>query len=154
METLAANLPHLNASLNLLATVLLLAGGYTAHHGKYDLHRRLMTICFIVSSVFLGCYLLHKYALYETTGAANKSFPRDPAVASDTARYVYFTILLTHLALAMTVPPLAIWAIVLGYRDRRAAHRRVVKFTWPIWLYVSITGVVVYLMLYQIYVVP
>ncbi len=153
METLAANLPHVNASLNLLATILLIAGSITAHRGRYDLHKRIMITCFAVSVVFLGCYLMHKYALFQTTGAANKPFPRDPSVAPDAARYAYFAILITHLILAITVPPLAIWSIILGYRDRRAAHRKVVKFAWPIWLYVSVTGVIVYLMLYQIYVV-
>ena len=151
MDSLAANLPHLNASLNVLATILLLIGGYLAKQGKYDSHRRVMILCFVVSSVFLGCYLLHKFALWETTGQANKPFPRDPAIASVAARYTYFTILLTHLILAITVPFLAIAAIVAGLRDRRTAHRQIVRWAWPIWLYVSITGVLVYAMLYHLY---
>lgn len=78
----------------------------------------------------------------------------DPAVASSTARSVYFLASGTHIPLAVLVPGLAIWAAVLGYKDRRKSHLRVVRFAYPVWLYVSVTGVIVYAMLYQIYVPP
>ena len=154
MEWLAENLPHATASLNALATLLLLAALVMIKQGKIKAHRNLMLIALLVSSVFLGLYLFHKVALYQTTGAYNKVFPRDPSVASSTARTAYLVVLGTHVPLAMTVPVLAIWAAVLGLKDRREAHRRLVRFAFPIWLYVSVTGVVVYLMLYQIYRVP
>jgi uncharacterized membrane protein YozB (DUF420 family) len=154
MEWLAGNLPHVTASLNGVATVLLLVALWEIKRGQIRRHRNLMLSALVVSTVFLACYLLHKVALYETTGSYNKVFPRDPEVASATARTVYFLVLLTHVPLAMTVPVLAIWAAALGLKDKRAAHRKLVRFAYPIWLYVSVTGVVVYLMLYQIYVPP
>lgn len=151
MEWLAANLPHATASLNAAATVLLILALGMIRRGRIVAHRNLMLSALAVSTVFLGLYVLHKVALFETTGSYNKSFPRDPAIASSTARTVYLAVLATHIPLAMTVPVLAVWAAVLGLLDRRAAHRRLVRFAYPIWLYVSVTGVIVYFMLYQMY---
>lgn len=152
MEWLAVNLPHATASLNAAATVLLIIALGMIRQGRVTAHRNLMLSALAVSSIFLGLYLLHKFALFETTGSYNKPFPVDPAIASSTARTAYLAVLVTHIPLAMTVPVLALWAAVLGFKDRRAAHRRLVRFAYPIWLYVSVTGVIVYLMLYQIYV--
>lgn len=151
METLAANLPHVTASLNGLAIALLLLAVWQIKRGNITAHRNLMLTALGVSTLFLALYLLHKVALYQTTGVYNKPFPRDPQVASATVRNLYFLLLATHVPLAMTVPVLALWAAVLGIKDRRAAHRRLVRWTFPIWLYVSVTGVLVYLMLYQLY---
>ncbi len=152
METLAANLPHATASLNALAIVLLLVAVIKVKAGKVRAHRNLMLTALAVSILFLGLYLLHKFALLQTTGSTNKPFPRDPEVASATARWVYFTVLFTHIPLAVTVPVLAIVAAWQGLRNRRQAHKRLVRWALPIWLYVSVTGVIVYMMLYQIYV--
>lgn len=149
MEWLAANLPHATASLNALATMLLVAALLMIQQGRITAHRNLMLTTLAVSSLFLGLYLLHKYALFETTGSYNKRFPSG---ASSTARAVYFSVLITHVPLAALIPVLAVWAAVLGLKDRRSAHRRLVRVAYPIWLYVSLSGVVVYLMLYQIYV--
>jgi putative membrane protein len=154
MDWMAQNLPHATASLNATATVLLLLALAMIKQGKVAAHRNLMLTALVVSSAFLGLYLLHKVALFQTTGSYNKPFPRDPEIASATARTIYFCVLATHVPLAITVPFLAIWSAVLGIKDRREAHRRVVKFAFPVWLYVSVTGVVVYLMLYQIYKAP
>lgn len=151
MGWLAENLPHMTASLNAIATVLLIVALMKVKQGKLVAHRNLMLSALVVSCLFLGLYLLHKVALYQTTGMTNKPFPRDPEVASSMARTIYFIILGTHVPLAITVPVLAIWAAVLGLKDRREAHKRVVRWGFPIWLYVSVTGVLVYLMLYQIY---
>jgi uncharacterized membrane protein YozB (DUF420 family) len=152
-ERLAELLPHLNASLNGLAAILLVVGFFLIKSGREQAHRRVMITCFAVSCLFLACYLLHKWALFETTGVPNKAFPRDESIAPATARIVYFMILATHLLGAILVPPLAIAAIVFGLRNQRAAHRRVVAWALPIWLYVSITGIIVYWMLYQAYAV-
>ena len=152
MEWLAANLPHATASLNAIATVMLIAALAAIRGGRVRAHRNLMLGALAVSSLFLGLYVLHKFALFETTGSYNKTFPRDPSIASSTARAAYLLVLATHIPLAATVPVLAVWASVLGLKNRRAAHRRVTRFAYPIWLYVSVTGVIVYLMLYQIYV--
>jgi uncharacterized membrane protein YozB (DUF420 family) len=154
MEWLSENLPHATASLNALATVLLVVALIQIKRGRVTAHRNLMFAALATSTVFLGLYLLHKVALFQVTGSYNKLFPKDPEVASSTARAVYLLVLGTHIPLAITVPVLAIWAAVLGLKDKRQAHRRLVRFAYPIWMYVSVTGVVVYLMLYQIYVPP
>ncbi|MGV3485337.1 MAG: DUF420 domain-containing protein [Planctomycetaceae bacterium] len=153
-EFLAGNLPHATAALNATATVLLIIGLVRIKHGQARKHKNVMLTAFLVSMLFLACYLLHKVALYETTGSFNKKFPRDPAVASEAARYTYFAILFTHLPLAIAVPFLALRSIHLAIKGRIVAHKKLVRWTFPIWIYVSITGVLVYLMLYQLYPSP
>ncbi len=142
MTLMVSLLPHLNATLNLLATVLLVYGGYLIRRRQEDAHRRVMLACFGVSCLFLISYLTY-HAL-----AGHRSFS---ATAPSAVRLFYFVILISHILLAALVPVLAIVAIYLGFRDKRLAHRRVVRWAYPIWLYVSITGVVVYIMLYQLY---
>ena len=149
---LAENLPHATATLNLTATVLLALGLVNIRRGKARQHKKFMLWALGVSGLFLLLYLFHKLALYQATGEPNKRFPTDPAVASDAARYTYFGILLTHLLLAMTVPFLALRAVYLAMKGRIIAHKKLVKYAYPIWMYVSVTGVLVYLMLYQIYI--
>ena len=101
-----------------------------------------MIACFAVSVIFLASYLVYH------ANAGSKPFPKS---APPAARIFYFSILLPHVLLAATVPFLAVATIYLGLRDRRTAHRRLAKWTFPIWLFVSITGVLVYLMLYQFF---
>ena len=148
---LAENLPHATASLNLVASALLLFALISIRRGKVKRHKNLMLTALGVSALFLSLYLFHKLALYQATGEPNKRFPTDPEVASPLARNVYLMILLTHLLLAMTVPFLVLRAVYLAMKGRIVAHKRLVKFAYPIWIYVSVTGVVVYLMLYQVY---
>ena len=136
-------LPHVNASLNAVATLLLMAGYVLIRQRREAAHRRVMLACFGVSVLFLICY-----STYHIVGQLSVPFPKYPPPA---IRYGYFVILISHIVLAATVPFLAIASIVLGLRERRLAHRRLSRWTFPIWLYVSITGVIVYLMLYQIY---
>jgi uncharacterized membrane protein YozB (DUF420 family) len=135
-------LPHLNAALNALATLLLLVGYRRIRLGHERSHRNVMLSCFFVSIVFLASYTLYHVR------AGHVVFP---AYAPAVVRWSYRLILMSHIVLAATVPFLAIATIGLGLTDRRQAHRRIARWTFPIWLYVSITGVVVYLMLYQIY---
>lgn len=153
-EFLANQLPHVTASLNAAAILLLIIGLIRIKNGQARRHKTVMLTALAVSIAFLACYLLHKVALYETTGSFNKKFSRDPAVASDAARYTYFGILSTHLPLAMLVPFLALRAVYLAMKGRIVAHKRLVRWTFPIWMYVSVTGVLVYLMLYQLYPSP
>lgn len=153
-QFLADNLPHLTAALNATATVLLVIGLIRIRQGRPKLHKKMMLAALFVSGLFLLLYLFHKVALYQATGEPNKRFPSDPSVAPPAARYTYFAILGTHLLLAMAVPFLALRAVYLAWKGRIVAHKRLVKFAYPIWMYVSITGVLVYLMLYQIYAVP
>lgn len=150
-EFLAGNLPHATATLNLIAAVLLGFGLLNIRRGRARQHKKFMLGALGVSALFLVLYLFHKLALYQATGEPNKRFPTDPAVASDAARYTYFAILGTHLLLAMAVPFLALRAVYLAMQGRIVAHKKLVKYAYPIWMYVSVTGVLVYLMLYQIY---
>ena len=137
-------LPHVNASLNGLATLLLVVGFVLIKMGKVDAHKWTMLGCFGVSVIFLVCYLTY-HGLME---GHSKTFPAYPA---SWIRYSYYLMLLSHVVLAAVVPVLAVITIYLGLKDRREAHRKIAKWTFPIWLYVSITGVLVYLCLYQFF---
>ncbi len=141
MNDLIPLLPHVNASLNALATLLLVVGYVLIKRRREAAHRRTMLGCFAVSVLFLACYLTY----HANTAAVNR-FPAYPPAA---VRIAYYLILLTHVVLAAAVPVLALTTIYLGLRDRRSAHRRLARWTLPIWLYVSVTGVLVYLMLYH-----
>lgn len=133
-------LPALNASLNLLATVLLVTGYVLIRQHREAAHKRAMLAAFGVSTVFLVSYLIY----HNAAGHVRFTGPQP-------ARTIYLVILLTHIVLAALVPFLAVGTIYLGLAGRLAAHRRLARWTLPIWLYVSITGVVVYVMLYQLY---
>lgn len=147
-DFLASNLPHLTAALNLIATVLLLMGLVSIRQGKARRHKTMMLSALGVSAVFLLMYLLHKLSLYMTIGKFNNKFPTDTPLA---ARCTYYGILITHLMLAIIVPVLALRAVFLAMKGRIAEHKRLVRFAFPAWMYVSVTGVLVYLMLYQFY---
>jgi len=136
-----ANLPSLNASLNGLATLLLCAGRALARRGQLDAHRRVMLAAFATSSLFLVLYVIHK---------ASRSFENTPFNAQGAAKLAYLLLLFTHVTLAMAVPVLAIALIVLALRGQRARHRRLARVAWPIWIYVSVTGVVIYVLLYHL----
>jgi uncharacterized membrane protein YozB (DUF420 family) len=127
-----------NAVLNTLATVLLVAGWMFIRRGRVKAHRATMVAAFATSAVFLVCYLTYHYLVGHV-----------PFRGQGPIRIVYFSILISHILLAVAVPVLAIAMFVLAWRGRWAAHRRLGKVTMPIWLYVSVTGVVVYLMLYR-----
>jgi len=133
-------LPSINAALNSIATVLLAAGWIFIRRGNWRAHRAMMVAAFAVSTLFLACYLSYHAIVGHV-----------PFTGQGTARVVYFTILITHILLAVTVPVLAIAMFVLAVRGRWDAHRRLGRITMPIWLYVSVTGVVIYLMLYHFY---
>ncbi len=141
-------LPHVNVSLNAITTLLLIAGLVCIKNRQELWHGRAMYMAFATSCLFLICYLFYHYH------AGSKKFPTDPDVAPVVARYFYYFVLLTHVLLAATVPFFAIAAIYAGVRDMRTLHKRIVRFAWPIWFYVSVTGIVVYAMLYQIYLPP
>jgi uncharacterized membrane protein YozB (DUF420 family) len=126
-----------NAVLNALATALLVAGWVAIARGNWRLHRGLMVAAFAVSAVFLACYLTY-HALVGHV----------PFTGRGSVRTAYLSILASHIVLAATVPFLAVAMFVLAARGRWAAHRRLGRWTLPIWLYVSVTGVVIYLMLY------
>jgi uncharacterized membrane protein YozB (DUF420 family) len=132
-----------NAALNGLATLLLLVGYVLIKQKREIAHRNVMLAAFGVSVAFLACYLVYHVGVMQ-----GKSTPFTGAGA---IRYVYFTILISHIILAAAVPFLAAANIYLGFADRRYRHRRLARWTFPIWLYVSITGVLIYWMLYHLY---
>jgi uncharacterized membrane protein YozB (DUF420 family) len=150
---------HVNAALNTLATILLVIGFILIKRGRIEAHKRTMLAAFAVSATFLACYLWYHFQVRHV------KFTHPGAV-----RYVYYSILASHVLLAITVPFLAIRQIYLGYRALgccsrevpqaaqlveaaayREKHRRLARFTYPIWLYVSVTGVIVYVMLYHLW---
>lgn len=132
-------LPTLNAVLNAAAIVLLVRGRGLVKRQEIDAHRRTMIAAFAVSAVFLVSYLLHKYL----QGFTNTTLEAGPVL-----RTAYLAMLSSHVVLAMTVPVFAITLITLGLRGRIERHRRLARVAWPIWMYVSVTGVLIYLVLY------
>jgi uncharacterized membrane protein YozB (DUF420 family) len=132
------NLPSVNAILNGTAAVLLVCGYILIRRRKFDIHKRVMLAAFFTSCAFLICYLIY----HAQVGSVR--FPHTGVI-----RTVYLSILATHTVLAAAVPPLAIVTLNRGLRARFDKHRRIARWTLPIWLYVSVTGVVVYLMLYK-----
>ena len=137
-------LPAVNAVLNGTATILLMVGYWFIRQGEKDRHKKTMLTAFGTSVLFLVFYLLYHFALQSYTGNASRKFTGEGPI-----RTVYFTILITHVVLAAAVPVLAWVTIRRGLKQQWEAHRRIAKITFPIWLYVSITGVVIYFMLYH-----
>jgi uncharacterized membrane protein YozB (DUF420 family) len=135
------SLPVVNASLNALATVLIIAGLCAIKAGQTRLHKACMAGAIIVSAAFLTCYLTYHFNVVAVTKFTHPGWPKT----------VYFFILLTHIPLAILVLPLLVLTVWPAIRGRYDAHKRWAKITAPIWLYVSVTGVLVYLMLYVWY---
>lgn len=144
MSDIIPLLPHVNASLNALATVLLVAGYILIKRRQEQAHKWVMLSCFGVSAIFMICYLTYHFNIV----GGSKKFPSSEYPA---AAFVYYPILILHILLAISVPFLAVGTIYLGLANKRLGHRWLAKWTFPIWLYVSVTGVIVYLMLYQIF---
>jgi uncharacterized membrane protein YozB (DUF420 family) len=142
-------LPAVNATLNALATLLLACGWVLIKRRRERAHKWTMLAAFGVSCAFLACYLFYHYSLKARYNVAGVPFS-GPA----NLRPIYLTMLASHVLLAAVVPFLAIATIYLGLRDRRAAHRRLARWTFPIWLYVSVTGVLIYFVLYHVYPAP
>lgn len=132
-----------DATLNGVAAILLAAGFYFIRRGRVTAHKRCMISAFAVSVVFLVCYLAYHYMVGDVRFSGQGM-----------VRPLYFTILISHIILAVLIPPLAIITLVRALRGRFDAHRRIARYTWPVWIYVSVTGVVVYLMVYLIYFPP
>lgn len=133
-----AYFPVLNASLNGTSAVLLLTGRVLIAKRRMAAHRLCMIAAVIVSLLFLGCYL------YFHAMVGNIHF-----LGEGWSRPVYFAILISHVTLAMVIVPLAIITLNRGLRARYDKHRTIARWTWPLWMYVSVTGVIVYFMLYQ-----
>jgi uncharacterized membrane protein YozB (DUF420 family) len=132
-------LPAVNATLNSIATVFLLVGWRFIRRGEIGRHRACMISALVTSALFLVSYVVY----HANVGSV-------PFQGRGAARVVYFTILITHIFLAALILPLALVTLSRALSRRFDRHRAIARWTLPIWLYVSITGVVIYLMLYQL----
>lgn len=129
-----------NAVLNAISTVLLVVGWIAIRRRNWRAHRAAMVAAFLVSTVFLVCYLAYHWIVGHV-----------PFTGQGPVRMVYFAILISHILLAVVVPVLALRMFFLAFRGRLDAHRRLGRIALPIWLYVSVTGVIIYAMLYHLY---
>ncbi len=135
-----AILPHVNAVLNTAATILLLIGFVLIRSGRRDLHRTVMLATIAVSAAFLVCYLIYHFT-------APVFIYRGP----DWSRPLYYTMLISHVILATIVTPMVgitVWRALHGQFER---HRKLARWTWPIWIYVTTTGVAIYVVLYHMF---
>jgi uncharacterized membrane protein YozB (DUF420 family) len=135
-----ADLPALNATLNGTCAVLLTIGYVLIRRGRVQQHRRVMIAAFVTSTLFLISYVIYH------ANIGSKPFPGTGAI-----RTVYLTILVSHILLAMLIVPMALITLSRGLRERFDRHVAIARWTLPIWLYVSVTGVLVYVMLYKLY---
>jgi len=129
-------MPGVNAALNATSATLLLLGLAAIRSGRRDLHKRLMVSAFAASAVFLVGYVLYHYAHGDT-----------PYRGEGALRVLYFAVLITHVVLSIAMLPMILTTFYLAARERFSAHKKLAKWTLPIWLYVSVTGVVIYFML-------
>jgi uncharacterized membrane protein YozB (DUF420 family) len=134
-----ADLPAVNATLNATATVFLVCGYVSIRRGRRELHKKCMLGALTASALFLVSYVIYH------ANAGSRPFNGQGAI-----RLLYFVILITHVILAAAILPLALVTTARGLRSQFGRHVRIARWTFPIWLYVSVTGVVIYLMLYQL----
>lgn len=134
-----SDLPTVNATLNTISTVLLTIGFVMIRRRKIVAHRNCMIAAFVVSGLFLTSYLLYHYHAGST-----------PFEGSGWIRFVYFAVLIPHIILAAAILPLALITLYFALRERFTKHQRIARWTLPIWLYVSVTGIIVYWMLYHL----
>jgi uncharacterized membrane protein YozB (DUF420 family) len=130
--------PALNATLNGTSAVLLITGRVLIARGRIAAHRACMIAAVTASGLFLGCYLFFHFKV------GNILF-----LGQGWARPLYFTILISHVILAIVIVPLAVITLRRGLKGRYDKHRAIARWAWPLWMYVSVTGVIVYFMLYQ-----
>lgn len=135
-----ADLPTLNALLNASSAVLLVVGHRFIKHGNMKVHKRCMISAFGVSIIFLISYLTYHYHHGST-----------PFMGQGIIRPMYFILLISHTILAASIVPLALTTLFLGLKGNFEKHVKIAKWTYPIWVYISVTGVLIYLMLYHLY---
>lgn len=132
-------LPALNACLNGLSAVLLLLGWINIRRGNMAVHRAFMITALVTSTLFLASYLTYHFQ------AGTTHFR-----STGWIRALYFTILISHTVLAVVIVPLVLVTVVRAARGRFVGHRKVARITWPLWMYVSVTGVIIYFLLYHV----
>jgi uncharacterized membrane protein YozB (DUF420 family) len=146
MKDFIFTLPHLNAILNTTSGLFLIAGFIFIRRRRIAAHRASMIAAFVASTIFLISYVLYHSLLAYYLGQGPTKFKGEGFI-----RPVYFVILITHTILAITVVPFILMTLVRALRGKFEKHRQIARWTLPVWLYVSVTGVIVYLMLYRIY---
>lgn len=134
------DLPAVNAALNFTSTVLLTLGWVFIKQGRKAAHRNCMVAAFCTSSLFLACYLYYHFHVGRTVF-------RDPAWF----RPCYLVLLFTHTILAGAIVPMILLTVHRALKERFELHKKIARWTWPLWMYVSVTGVVIYFLLYQIF---
>ena len=135
------DLPAVNATLNATSAVLLALGYIFIKHQKKVAHRNCMIAAFCTSTVFLACYLTYHFSVRAVTKFTGEGWVRP----------FYFTILITHIILAVVIVPLIFITLNRAMKERFELHKKIARWTWPLWMYVSVTGVIVYVMLYHLY---
>jgi putative membrane protein len=135
----AGDLPTLNAFLNGISAILLIFGRIFIKQNRPDLHKRFMVAALVSSALFFISYLIYHYRV------GSVSYPHH-----DWTRLVYFAILIPHAILATVMVPFIIAAVIFALEDRFEKHKRLVRWVWPVWIFVSVSGIVVYLMLYRL----
>jgi uncharacterized membrane protein YozB (DUF420 family) len=135
------DLPAVNATLNGLSAIFLTAGYIFIKRGNKVAHRNCMISAFVTSVVFLGCYLTYHATVKTVTHFVNPAWFRP----------YYLAILISHTILAAAIVPLILMTLWRAKKENFEAHKKIARWTWPLWLYVSVTGVVIYLLLYQIF---
>lgn len=138
MNVSVADLPAVNASLNALATVFLLAGYVFIRQKNIGAHRACMISALVTSVLFLTSYVIY----HANVGSR-------PFTGTGPIRVAYFAILISHVLLAIAIVPLVLVTVSRALAERFDRHRRIARVTWPLWIYVSVTGVIVYVMLYR-----
>jgi putative membrane protein len=146
MSMTVHDLPAVNASLNALSAIFLAAGYIFIRQKNRIAHRNCMVAAFITSIVFLVSYLTYHTYLGVVLHRGPTRF-----LEPQWFRPIYIVILITHTVLAMVIVPLILVTLYRAWRQNIAAHKRIARWTWPLWIYVSVTGVLVYLLLYQIF---
>ncbi len=141
-----SSLPSLNACLNGLAAVFLLCGYVQIKRGNRIAHRNCMIGALAASTFFLASYLYYHYSMQRLHGSAHTRF-----VNPEWFRPIYLIILFTHLVGAIAIVPMVLMTVSRAFKGRFELHRKIARWTWPVWMYVSVTGVVIYILLYQIF---
>ncbi|MEQ9302102.1 MAG: DUF420 domain-containing protein [Cyclobacteriaceae bacterium] len=147
-------LPHVNAAINSLTAILLVTALVMVKKGNIELHKKLMTSAFVLGSLFLISYIIY-HATIDSTVFGDTSgdgvVSEEELAAVGVMRSVYLIVLLSHIMLSIVVVPFVLFAFYYSLTDKIEKHKKVVKFTFPIWLYVSITGVMAYLFISPYY---
>jgi uncharacterized membrane protein YozB (DUF420 family) len=141
-----SDLPAVNAGLNTVAAILLITGYAFIKRGNRNAHRNCMIGALICSAIFLCCYVYYHYSMKKLYGEAHTRF-----LKPEWFRPIYLTILFTHLVCAIAIVPMIIITVSRAAKARFDLHKKIARWTWPVWMYVSVTGVLIYFLLYQIF---